>query len=415
MLRCKRRVAVILMILAFLLPGSAGCSEEPKKIVFGCALSLSGKLEETGRLYKQGYELWKEHVNSEGGVLFDNDRHPVDILYYDDESDPQKTASLVERLITEDKVDFLLGPYGSSGTFEAAKVAEQYCVPMVAGGGAAEKIFTSGFKYTFGLLGSASEYFEGILEYEFHCILKHAAILDPKPNKVGIVSASGTFPRGVAEGAAQHAESLGFDLVSTITFENVEELPSILDTLKGDEPNIVLLSGYFKDAISFVGVAKDVGLNAELFGIAVAPSDPDFVEQLGEDANYIFGTAQWVPDLPYHGPVLGSPQDYAQLFHDRFGEEPDYHAAAATACGVTYQLALEKASSLDGEKVRDALASLDVATFYGQIKFDEQGRDSYNPMVAFQIQEGRMVTVWPEELATGSAIYPTPPWEERGT
>ena len=104
---------------------------------------------------------------------------------------------------------------------------------------------------------------------------------------------------------------------------------------------------------------------------------------------------------------------YARLFRDMYGTEPDYHAAAATACGVVYQLALEKASSLDREDVRDALVSLDAMTFYGRIKFNEQGRDIYNPMVAIQVQRGKRVTVWPEHLATGSAKYPTPPWEER--
>ncbi|GAI67138.1 unnamed protein product, partial [marine sediment metagenome] len=101
------------------------------------------------------------------------------------------------------------------------------------------------------------------------------------------------------------------------------------------------------------------------------------------------------------------------LFCESFGKEPDYHSAVATACGVTYQLALEKASCLDREKVRDALVSLDAMTFYGRIKFNQEGVDIYNPMVAVQIQQGGVVTIWPEQLSTGSGRYPTPPWGER--
>ncbi|MGB3460087.1 MAG: ABC transporter substrate-binding protein [Halobacteriota archaeon] len=104
---------------------------------------------------------------------------------------------------------------------------------------------------------------------------------------------------------------------------------------------------------------------------------------------------------------------YARLFRDMYGTEPDYHAAAATACGVVYQLALEKASSLDREDVRDALVALDAMTFYGRIKFNEQGRVIYKPMVAVQVQKGKRVIVWPEHLATGSVKYPTPSWAER--
>lgn len=406
MLGYRIKVAVILIAAVLLLPAVACCvEEEPKEILFGCALSLSGNLEETGHLYQHGYELWKEQANSEGGISIGNESYLVDILYYDDESDPQQTASLVEKLITEDGVDFLLGPYGSSATLEAAAVAEEYRVPLVQGGGAAEEIFSQGFEYSFGLLSPAADYFQNVLE--------GAAYLDPKPNKVAILSTDDLFSLSAAEGAQQCAEDLGFEVMSFITLETGEELPSILDDLKDDEPNMVLFSGHFEEASSFVSTAKAVGLSPEMFGITVAPADPAFVEELGQDANYIFGTSQWVPTLPHDGPVFGSSADYAQLFSDRFGKEPDYHSAAASACGVTYQLALEEASSLDREDVRDALVSLDASTFYGRIKFNEQGRDTENPMVAVQIQGGNIVTVWPEHLATGYAIYPTPPWEER--
>jgi len=401
MLGCKAKVVTILMAMLLLLSALAGCAqEEPKKVQFGCDLSLSGKFEEEGYLTREGYELWKEYVNSQGGIQIGNERYLVDILYYDDGSDPLKTASLVEKLITEDKVDFLLGPYGSGATFEAAVVAEKYLVPMVEGEGPAEKIFTSGFKYVFGIVSPGRNYFQGILE--------GAASLTPRPNKVAIISASYPYLE-IAEGAKWHAESLGFDVISLVTFEKVDDLSGILGALKADEPNIVLFSAPFAEASSFVRTAKEVGLSPEMLGIAVAPCDPAFVEQLGEDANYVFGPCQWTSALPYHGPVFGSSQDYAQLFRDKFGREPDYHSAAASACGVTYQLALEEASSLDREDVRDALVSLDVMTFYGRIKFNEQGRDIYKPMVAVQIQNGKIVTVWPESLANGSARYPTPP------
>ena len=408
-MRKTTKIVITLVLVAVLLAVVSSflwVKEEPKEVRFGCALSLSGELEEEGGLTKEGYELWKEHVNSQGGILIGNDRYLIDILYYDDESNPQKTASLVEKLITEDKVDFLLGPYGSSATFEAAALAEKYRVPMVEGEGPAEKIFTQGFKYTFGLLSSSRDYFQNILE--------GAASLEPKPNRVAILSTDVPYLY-VAEGAEQHAKRLGFEVIPIITVEKGDDLSSILSDLKDDCPNMVLFSAPFGEALSFVKTAKAVGLSPKMFGIIVAPCDPAFVEQLGKDADYIFGPCQWTSDLPYDGPVFGSSEDYARLFHEKFGKEAEYHSAAATACGVTYQLALENASSLDREKVRDALVSLDAMTFYGRIKFNEQGRDIYNPMVAVQVQVGKVVTVWPEHLATGSAKYPTPPWEERET
>lgn len=406
MLNCKPKIIAVLVTVVLMVPALAVyAKEEPKEIRFGCALSLSGELEELGNLYKEGYELWKEYVNLQGGIQIGDEKYLVNIIYYDDESNPQKTASLVKKLITKDKVNFLLGPYGSSCTFEAAVVAERYGIPMVQGGGAAERIFTQGFGYTFGLLRPAGDYFKNIL--------KGAASLYPKPNRVAIVSADDIFSLSAAKGAKQYAEHLGFKVAPFITFKREADLSSVLNTLKNDKSNIVLLCAHFEEAISFVRTAKEVGLSPEMLGITTAPSDPAFVEQLERDANYIFGTTQWTSDLPYYGPLFGSSKDYAQLFRERFGKEPDYHSAAATACGAAYQLALEKASSLDWKKVRDTLASLDAATFYGRIKFNEQGMDICNPMMTVQIQKGKRVTVWPKRFATGSLIYPTPSWKER--
>jgi len=397
---------VVIVIVVMLLPIFVGCAvEEPEEILFGCALSLSGDLEKTGQLYQEGYELWKEQVNLQGGISVGGKSYLVDILYYDDESDAQQTGSLVDKLITEDGVDFLLGPYGSSATLEAAAVADEHGVPMVQGGGAAEDIFTSGFEYIFGLMNPASDYFDSILEW--------GTGIDMGPNTVAIVSADDIFSLNAAEGAEQYASDLGYDVISLTTFEQEDELPTILGNLKDDEPDMVLFSAHFEEALSFVETARDVGLNPDLFGITIAPSDPAFVEELGADADYIFSTSQWMPELLYEGPVFGSAEDYTQLFQQEYESEPDYHAAAASACGVSYQLALEKAGSLDRDDVRDELTSLDAETFYGRIKFGDDGRITDRPMVAFQIQDGNIVIIFPESLATGSALYPTPPWGSR--
>ena len=396
-----RRVRVALIVVALLPPALAGCAGEvPEPVLFGCALSLSGKLEETGSLYLEGYELWKESVNSGGGISIGGESYQVDILYYDDESDTQQTGELVEKLITEDGVDFLLGPYGSSANLEAAAVADEYGVPMVQGGGAAEAIFTSGFEYVFGLLNPASDYFNSILEW--------GAGIEPGPNTVAIVSADDVFSLSAAEGAEQYAGELGYDVISLATFEQEGDLPGILGNLTDDDPDMVLFSAHFEEALSFVQAAKDVGLSPDMFGITVAPSDPAFVDELGADADYVFGTSQWLPVLSYNGSVFESAEDYALLYQQEYGREPDYHSAAASACGVSYQLALEEAGSLDRDDVRDALGALDAETFYGRINFGADGRIANCPMVALQIQGGNIVIIFPESLATGSALYPIP-------
>jgi basic membrane lipoprotein Med (substrate-binding protein (PBP1-ABC) superfamily)/ABC-type branched-subunit amino acid transport system substrate-binding protein len=386
-------IVLAIICLALVLPV---CGVDAQKYVrFGCSLSLSGELEEEGILTKEGYELWKDYANSHGGIEIGDQNYSVDIIYYDDKSDPNMTALLVEKLITEDAVDFLLGPYGSSSTFRAAEMAEKYQIPLVQGGG--PRVFAGGYNYTFGLLIPSSDYFKGMLE--------GAMSLTPRPNRVAIISADYPYLY-IAEGAKEHAERLGFDIISFKTSESQDELSVILADLEVQKPDMVLLSINFKDAVFFVRTAKEAGLNFNILGIIVAPPDPAFVEELGEDAEYIYGPAQWTFDLPYDGPIFESSQNYARLFAEKYGKVPDYHSAAATACGLAYQLALANSTSLDHDEVRKSLRSLDVSTFYGRIKFNEQGIDIYNPMAVVQIQNGTAVTVWPENIASGTPIYP---------
>lgn len=387
---------------------TTGCSDDSHdspKIRFGCALSLSGSRAATGLLYQEGYDLWQRHINSQGGFAVGAKTYKIRIIYYDDESDSQTTGQLVEKLINEDQVHFILGPYGSSSNVQAALVADQYGVPMVQGGGAAEDIFLLGSDYVFGLLNPAADYFDSLVSW--------AAGMNPAPDTVAIISADDIFSSDVAQGALETAQDSGLSVISNTTFEEAEELPAILSNLNDSEPDMVLFSAYFDDAVTFVRSAKSVGLNPAMFGLSVAPSAPAFVDALGSDAEYIFGTSQWVPNLPNDGPIFGSAGNYAQLFEEEYGKAPEYHSAAASACGVSFQLALEAAGSLDREEVRDALALLDADTFYGTIKFGPDGRITDSPFVVIQIQAGDVIIIYTQELATGQAIYPAPAWDER--
>lgn len=409
--------ATLYLLVAFMLIGSAHPGFWPLQaqaaetrtdvptIRFGAALSLTGTLESEGRLVREGYELWREQVNAQGGIPIAGRNFLVEILYRDDRSKAENTAALVEKLLTEDQVDFLLGPYGSSATFEAAAVAERHRVPMVEGGGASEKIFTSGFRYTFGLLGPSGDYFREVLE--------GASALRPKPDRVAIVAADQSVHREIAAGAGQHAQRLGFTLVGSHLLRRETDLPALVRDLKKEAPDLTLFSSYSEDGAPFIKAVKAADFSPAMIAMAIAPSQPDFAEQLGRDVDYIVGTAQWLPSLPYHGPLFGTPADYAERFSARFGKEPDYHAAAASAVGLAYQLAFIKAGSLDREKIRDALADLDAMTFYGRIHFNPQGQDVFNPFAAFQIQKGEPVALWPPRLATGAVQYPAPAWRER--
>ncbi|MEA2666254.1 MAG: branched-chain amino acid transport system substrate-binding protein, partial [Candidatus Eremiobacteraeota bacterium] len=174
-------------------------------IVFGSAVSLTGSLTKEGHLTQEGYDFWKDYVNKHGGIKVGGKSYKVDIKYYDDESKPATAAQLAERLIDQDHVNFILGPYGSGTAFTVAQLVERKKIPMVEGNGAAEKIFSQGFKYSFAVLSPAKRYLEGVLEM--------ATKQKPAPKTVAITAASDSFSQEVAQGAADWANAHGLKVV----------------------------------------------------------------------------------------------------------------------------------------------------------------------------------------------------------
>jgi branched-chain amino acid transport system substrate-binding protein len=402
---------VLGMVLAVIVSAAlawtgTGPSQGAEILKLGAPLAATGADAREGALTKQGYDLWVETVNALGGITVGGTQYRVEIVYYDDQSKPQISAELTDRLVTQDHVSFLLGPYGSAVTFADAAIAEKYKIPMVEANGAARKIFQQGYTYIFGALSPADEYAAAML--------KAATSLTPRPETVAILSADDLFSLEVANGANDWAQHNGLKVVYFQKYPSgASDLSPALTTVKSLAPDILLGSGHLQESLVIMKQAQTLNVNAKFFGFTVGPTTPDFVKALGPAAEYVFASSQWTPDLKYTGPVFGSAMAYARLFDMKYGFVPDYHAAESSAAALALQLAIEKAGSVDPQKVRDALVALDAMTFYGRIKFDATGLNVYKPMVTVQIQHGTVVTVWPPDVAPVRAVYPTPAWSAR--
>jgi branched-chain amino acid transport system substrate-binding protein len=397
-----------LRLAAGLAAPSAPATAAGDTILFGSPVSLTGNLTKEGHLTQEGYELWKNYVNAHGGIKVGGKTYKVDIKYYDDESKNDTSAQLAERLIDQDHVNFLLGPYGSGTSFTVALIAERKKIPMVEGNGAAEKIFNQGFKYTFGVLSPAKRYLEGILEM--------TRAQKPAAQTVAITAASDAFSQEVAQGAAAWANAHGMKVVYNNKYpDTATDVSSIISALKQTNPDVILNAGHLQDALLVQKGLKEQNVLARAYGYSVGPDTPDFASSLGKDANDVFGGAQWSDAVKYKGEpgFITSAKDYAKAIDAAYHHRADYHNAESTAACLAFQYAIERAGSLDPEKVRDQLAKLDVTTFYGIIKFDSRGLNVYKPMVVNQIQNGRLTTVWPAFTADGKPKYPTPPWGQR--
>jgi branched-chain amino acid transport system substrate-binding protein len=386
--------------------GTGGPSQAQEVLKIGAPLAATGADAREGALTKQGYDLWAEAVNARGGITVGGTAYKVQILYYDDQSKPQTSAELADKLISQDHVNFLLGPYGSPATFADEAIAEKYRIPMVDAEGAATKLFTQGYRYIFGVTSPASDYAAAML--------KLAVSLTPRPRTVAVLTADDLFSLEVARAARDWAQHNGLRVVYYQKYPvGITDLSAALTKIKSLGADVLIGSGHLQESLLVMKQAQGLDVNLKFYGFTVGPTTPDFVKALGPAAEYVFSSSQWTPDVKYSGPLFGSARDYARAFEKAYGFPPDYHAANASAGGLALQLALEKAGSVDPQKVRDALASLDVMTFYGRIKFDPRGLNVYKPMVDIQIQHGKNVTVWPSDVASARAIYPTPAWSAR--
>jgi branched-chain amino acid transport system substrate-binding protein len=388
-------------------PATKAPAAQACKVVFGAAVSFTGKYAKEGELTKEGYDLFVDTINKQGGIKVGDKKCTVEVKYYDDESTADTSAQLIEKLISEDKVQFLLGPYSSGITKATSAISEKHQVVMVEANGADEAIFNRGFKYVFGVLSPASMYLRGTIDM--------LLAQNPKPTKVAIIYENAAFSSAVAEGAKKYAEEKGLEVVYFDKYpKKAEDVSSLITAIKGKNPDVLLGAGHFQDAVLIVKQSKDLGLNVKHIGLTVGPAVPEFRETLGADANYVSGAAQWTPVMTYKGvDVFGTPQNYTKMFKEKYGKTPDYHNAESTAALIAYQYAIEKAGSLDSDKIRDALSNLDIMTFFGPLKFDERGINMFKSMAVEQIQNGEKYTVWPSDVAEKPPMYPAPAWSER--
>jgi branched-chain amino acid transport system substrate-binding protein len=372
----------------------------------GAAVALTGGVSKEGNLVKDGYEVWQQFVNDKGGLQVGGKRYKVELKLYDDESKADTATRLTEKLITEDKVQFILGPFSSGITQATSTISERYQILTINPQANADGIYERGYKYIFSILPPASSYLRGLIDL--------AATFSPKPEKVAVMIRDDPFGNFAGEGAAKYAQEKGFNIVFKEKYPaNATDVSSILTQVKNANPDILLASTLFQDSVLITKQAKDLQFSPKLTGFTAGPALPDFISSLGKDADYVFGSEWWLPTLKYDCVLFGSAQQYAQTFQQAKNYLPFYHAASGSAAGLILQLALEKAGTLETEPVRTALLGLEPKTFWGPIGWNEQGKNVKGTTIPAQIQDGKLLAVWPADAREAQPKYPTPAWNQR--
>ena len=400
---------VLLLAAALLLLPAAGFARvSGATIVLGAAVSLTGKYTTAGNHTRKGYDLAVKMINQRGGVRVAGKDYRLEILYYDDESTPARGAQLAERLIRQDGVRFMLGPYSSGLTQAIAPVTERYKVPMVEGNGASRELFNKGYRYLFAVLSTSEQYLQEAINLAAE--QAQAEGRDPAKLKIAVATENDPFSQDVRAGALDAAAHFGMQVVIDDKLpRDLNDMTTTLLKVKALLPDVLLVSGHSKGAALVVRQAAELRVSAPVLAISHCESaEVTDAARFGDAAEGILCTAQWAPTLTYRDDLFGSASDYTALFEGEYGYTPPYQAAESTAAVMVWADALQRAGSFDTDAVREALAATDMQTFYGNIRFDATGKNIAKPMVLSQIQDGEYRVVAPTSWASHELRFPRP-------
>jgi branched-chain amino acid transport system substrate-binding protein len=394
-LACFARVAIP-VLLAIAGGGIAASAASADDVIrFGAPLPITGPLAPEAVKQQQGYDLWAEQANKAGGITVGGKKYKVEIVYADYQSNTPRAVQATEQMITQDNVNFLFGAFGSGAAKAASTISEKYKVPTLAATASSSQVYDQGYKYLFGTFTP-----NDTLTTPLTQIVKAKA---PDVKKVAILARNDLFPLAIAQEMEKSAKANGIEVAYFEKYAiNTLDHSASLSQIKSLAPQWIFVTGYTNDLLLIRKQMVDQQMKAAVVTMIAGPAYQEFIDAAGQSAENISSAAWWHPAEQYAGKdIFGQTSNFVKLFRAKYNSEPDYGQASAALCGALFQLAIERAGSLDREKVRDELARMDVVTFFGPVKFGANGQiNSLEPPV-FQIQNAKPVVLFPDAIKQG--------------
>lgn len=365
-----------------------GPPQEPP-IRIGVSLGLTGSYASIARFQQRAYQLWEKHANARGGIL----GRRVEFVIHDDKSDAQTAKRIYESFITQDRLDFVIGPYSSPITLAVAPVVDQHGYPMLSAGASSDELWRRRYTNVFGVYASARRYAIGFL-----ALLAEAGI-----ERVAIVAVDDAFSLAAAEGAKRWAAD--YRLRVTLFRTEPKERPDMLRAAhmaRDSGAQALLLAGHFNEAVQMRTALRETGWRNVAYYATVGPALPQYGQTLGAEAHGTFSTSQWEPreDLRHPGSL-----DFLREYRRAYDETPSYHAAVAYAAAQVLERAILRAGTLERAAVRSALHVLDTSTVIGRFAVDRTGLQIKGVPLIVQWQSDQREIVWPKELRTASPLF----------
>jgi branched-chain amino acid transport system substrate-binding protein len=389
----KKIVLAATTVAAMLASSAFANAAEPLKI--GVALSQTGNLADSAGPYFKGLDLWREQANARGGLA----GRAVEFVVYDDRSDPATAARLYERLITNDKVDFVVSSLGSATAATASAIAEKHKIVMINGGGAAEAIQQRGFQYVFQTAARISSYADGIvpLVEKYHI------------KTIAMVSRDYAAARDISKAIKDSLNGHDVKVVMDEYFPaGAADFSSQIAKGQQLQPDLWIGLLYPSEAIETVRQFHSMNYMPKFF-IANGVSQQDFLTATGKDADYALGMSLYEPSLPSEGN-----KEFVKTYREKYNGDPGYYAAFGFVAGTVLEAAVKKAASTDTEKVREVLTTLKMGTVMGKHEVDPKTYMQIGVRgLVVQVQDGKREVVWPEDFKTTDPKLPIPAWDKR--
>lgn len=368
-------------------------------IRIGYSMALTGIYSQGAPSQINAYEIWKERVNEKGGILVKDlgKRVPVEFVTYDDKSSPDTAVRVYEKLITQDKVDLVFTPWGTTIHFAVAPLAERYKFPMVGTTASSVKLRDIQTKYFWFTTSS-------VPDRQMPALVDLLKSLDIK--SVAIIYVQDLFPRENLQFLQPALEKAKIKTVLTKDYPiGVKDLTTLLSDVKAKKPQALIALCYPADAFLLTGQLQGVQYNPPLLFQLVGPSIAAYGQAFGKATEGIAAMGHWSPKGNWPGA-----KEFAERYVKKWNIRPDYldSSLSYVGCEIMEQ-AVEKAGTLDREKIRDAIATGEFMTINGPIRFTGT-ENMVTPAMILQYQKGDLEIIWPRETATAKPLYPKPAW-----
>ena len=403
-----RRGGAVLGVPALLLAlVTAGQPAALPEISIGSVLPLTGAFGSSGNYFRQGYTMAIDDVNAAGGLAVGSQKYHISLTILDDGSDFTRSRSLVEKLVTDQHVNFLLGGYDTSLVEAQEVVPDQYKIPYVEGGGAASEIFKRGYKYIFGTLATIYDMGTITMNYMAYQIGKGTL---PKPSTIAVVwentDHGKDYVNAVVDSAQAHPDL--FQVVLNQSFQlNGSDFSPLLQQVKASNAAVFLSDAHLPDFITMHRQYLQAGLYHKFVSYGARGPDQKGRQALGPGADYLVAALWWTPALK---------DPASQLFTDRYMRE--YHAIPDWFQALSYETArvllrgIQDARSLDGPTVRDALSKLVMRNSLlpgGVIRFGPNGQIPGSYLMVQNTPGNTVRIIWPQKLPEArDGVLPMP-------